>query len=181
MIWKKKKQMNQTKAETVKDFIDRYGIETPEGTIKNGKLHSPYDSHMISRQWEETKKRIYSTYGNACELCGDRYGGLEVHHNTYASFKNEHDNDLIILCKECHYRFHQDLGYGGKKLNYNLGCDTKIKCSLCSQDKGKLKITTTKQDHEIPRRFRRNLILCKFCTKITKKRLVRKLKGMEKK
>jgi len=136
-----------------------------------------YNSYIKSPLWESKKEAIYFNYGNACELCGDKYGGLEVHHNTYSFLKEERNVDLIILCKRCHHQFHQDFGYGGKKLNEERNPPHRTKCSLCAKTNGKLK--TTVQDENAPQFFKRELTLCTFCIKITKEHRVRKVKKIQ--
>ena len=45
-----------------------------------------------------------------CELCNSK-GLLHVHHKTYKNHGNElfHLDDLIVLCKECHEKFHDKM------------------------------------------------------------------------
>ena len=54
----------------------------------------------------------YRKAGFKCQLCG-RKGDLNVHHNTYNSRGNENLKDLIVLCKDCHTKFHNaEVEYG---------------------------------------------------------------------
>ena len=66
-----------------------------------------YKSFLKSRYWIEVKKRILKRDGYKCVLCGSTLE-LNIHHNTYKNFKNEHRhlNDLSTLCNNCHYNVH---------------------------------------------------------------------------
>jgi len=50
---------------------------------------------------------VVSQRGGKCELCGKKKN-LHVHHTTYENHGLEHIhlNDLMVLCKICHAKFH---------------------------------------------------------------------------
>lgn len=68
-------------------------------------LHTPYWDGIRSYKLKKSKYR--------CQLCG-KNGFLNVHHKTYEHHGLEHnrsisDNDLIVLCQNCHEKFHDKL------------------------------------------------------------------------
>lgn len=68
----------------------------------------PYYEYLQSDHWQETRQQALDRAGNACQLCKstDR---LDVHHNTYERLGRELPQDLIVLCHDCHGRFHHKM------------------------------------------------------------------------
>src|SRR6056297_3246105 len=63
-----------------------------------------YKKYIKSAKWQ--KKRILKLNEiDYCEMCGSTEN-LHVHHLTYEHFKNEHMEDLQVLCKKCHMKVH---------------------------------------------------------------------------
>jgi hypothetical protein len=60
-----------------------------------------YDEYMHSEAWAERKRRLFEKRGYSCEMC---YNGrpLEVHHKNYDRLGRELDDDLLIVCVDCH-------------------------------------------------------------------------------
>lgn len=67
-----------------------------------------YTKHMASKAWAEKRAHIFHLRGRACERCGST-DDLEVHHKTYDRLGNEADDDLCVLCEECHEKEHARL------------------------------------------------------------------------
>lgn len=65
-----------------------------------------YDRYISSVVWKNKSEKIKSKRGNKCQVCGGE-NELQVHHNTYDRLGNEDDNDLVLLCKSCHFLFHR--------------------------------------------------------------------------
>lgn len=68
-------------------------------------LNTPY--------WDGVRNYKFIRSKYRCELCGNA-GKLNAHHKTYQNHGREHvksvaDNDLIVLCQECHRKFHDKL------------------------------------------------------------------------
>ena len=64
--------------------------------------HSPeYTAYMQSEKWKRRKARLYNKRGHACERCGSTWQ-LEVHHKNYDRLEHELDDDLLIVCVNCH-------------------------------------------------------------------------------
>lgn len=70
-----------------------------------------YKGYLDSRMWRLLRSAILEMRGNRCELCGKEKSTLNVHHKTYDNLYHEYDHldDLIVLCKECHSKFHDKL------------------------------------------------------------------------
>ena len=65
-----------------------------------------YQKYLQSPEWQSTRKQAIARAGYRCQLCGAYASCLEVHHNTYENLGNAHPTDIIVLCHDCHSRFH---------------------------------------------------------------------------
>ena len=65
-----------------------------------------YHNYINSKPWKEKCKIIKKERENKCQVCGSK-NDLQVHHNTYERLGCENDNDLVLLCKSCHFLFHK--------------------------------------------------------------------------
>lgn len=95
---KKDKQLLERKKERIiyNDFIDSYKKESK-------KLE--YQEYLNSPHWKETRLKALKRAGNRCQLCSSTKD-LNVHHNTYKNKGHEDLNDLVVLCRKCHAKFH---------------------------------------------------------------------------
>ncbi len=68
-----------------------------------GAVYRPY---INSEPWHCRRMLARERVGNKCQFCGstDR---LETHHLSYERLGEEAPEDLIILCRSCHTRFHE--------------------------------------------------------------------------
>lgn len=73
-----------------------------------------------SKAWQDTRKYIFDKYNGICQKCGEP--GEEVHHIIFLRPSNIDDPDialgednLILLCKNCHSLEHQKTNPGFKK------------------------------------------------------------------
>jgi hypothetical protein len=71
-----------------------------------------YDSYLKSDHWKDTRARFYSSglYKGRCECCWKRNKPLDIHHKSYRRIGKEKLNDLIALCRDCHFRLHDLVG-----------------------------------------------------------------------
>lgn len=60
-----------------------------------------YKDYMRSYAWVQRKRRLYAKRGRVCEMCGAA-SYLEVHHKNYDRLGHELDDDLLIVCVDCH-------------------------------------------------------------------------------
>lgn len=65
----------------------------------------PYAEYLQSKHWKHTRTAAIERAGGACQLC-NRTAQLHVHHRTYERLGEELPEDLTVLCKSCHERFH---------------------------------------------------------------------------
>ena len=66
---------------------------------------SDYSKYLKSDEWCEKRDKILKER-KVCELCEDAEN-LHVHHLTYENLHNEKEEDLILLCKSCHFAVHK--------------------------------------------------------------------------
>lgn len=123
---------NRTK-QYIKDYLDPNNSFKKEVSV-NAKIDDIMGSFYVHNFCEEVEKAIrdmdYADFLETpywdgvrnyklkrakycCQLCGGK-GILNVHHKTYENHGREHirmiaDKDLIVLCKDCHEKFHDKL------------------------------------------------------------------------
>lgn len=81
--------------------------------ITNAVLQMSYKDFLNTPYWDGVRSYKLKRAKYCCELCGGK-GVLQVHHKTYEHHGKEHigsvaNKDLIVLCKECHEKFHDKL------------------------------------------------------------------------
>lgn len=67
-----------------------------------------YESYLLSPEWRERRAERIRFAAGKCEVCCSR-DRLEVHHRTYERLGAELMTDLLVLCDDCHGRFHDKL------------------------------------------------------------------------
>lgn len=66
-----------------------------------------YKEYLKTIEWKEKRKICLKKANYKCQLCNSKKQPFQVHHRTYENIGNElENNDLIVLCKECHKKFH---------------------------------------------------------------------------
>ena len=81
------------------------GIDKNRSFLLLSKLES-YKDYLKTYDWNETRKVVLKEANYKCQLCGIKNVKLNVHHNTYENIGNEHRENLIVLCDDCHKKFH---------------------------------------------------------------------------
>jgi hypothetical protein len=66
-----------------------------------------YDTYLASPEWRERSEYMRRKANYRCHLCNDHTTNLNVHHRTYERVGREFDDDLVVLCRDCHERFHR--------------------------------------------------------------------------
>lgn len=79
----------------------------PKSKKKSDKPYIPYKEYLQTEHWLTLSTKIKEDIGK-CQLCGSTHR-LEVHHNNYDNLWNETSKDLIVLCHNCHSKFHDKL------------------------------------------------------------------------
>jgi len=64
-------------------------------------MNEEYRSYLRSTQWREKRKEFLEMAGYECEECGESEG-LQVHHLNYENLGDESEDDVQVLCRECH-------------------------------------------------------------------------------
>ena len=88
---------------TYQGFIS-HGENRHPISIKNLRA-LPYFKYLETPHWQQTRNRALRRAEFKCELCNDN-GQLHVHHKTYENRGQERNADLIVLCSDCHSKFH---------------------------------------------------------------------------
>jgi len=70
-----------------------------------------YYAYINSQDWKDKSERAKKRAGYRCQLCNSPQGEvkLNTHHRTYERLGNEQYSDLIVLCQDCHNKFHNQL------------------------------------------------------------------------
>lgn len=63
-----------------------------------------YKEYLRSEHWQKIRGDIYEAR-KRCEFCGGKKW-LNIHHLSYERLGNELPTDLVVLCKLCHFSFH---------------------------------------------------------------------------
>ncbi len=72
-----------------------------ERRAEKAKTSSDYQKYIDSKEWEETRARIFKRDNYHCVICGTGKN-LSCHHITYENLGIEKDSDLITVCHDCH-------------------------------------------------------------------------------
>lgn len=68
----------------------------------------PYREYLKTDHWIKTRQQARDYFKGKCCLCG-KTKKLHVHHKSYENRGNETMDDLILLCSDCHAKFHDKL------------------------------------------------------------------------
>lgn len=88
-------------------LVEYYPEEFGDAII-NIANNMPYQDYLKSGHWWYARQRKMHKADGHCELCF-KTDHLHVHHKTYDHKGCEHENDLIVLCANCHAKFHDKL------------------------------------------------------------------------
>jgi hypothetical protein len=69
-------------------------------------IQDDYSKYLQSEHWQETRLKALERAQNRCQVCNSP-DDLHVHHRTYDNIGKEPLEDLIVLCRPCHYLFHK--------------------------------------------------------------------------
>lgn len=64
-----------------------------------------YQEYLTTDAWRRKSDFMKTRFGHRCQLC-NRRGNLNTHHRTYERVGAERVDDLTVLCRKCHERFH---------------------------------------------------------------------------
>lgn len=68
------------------------------------------DKYLMSKHWKNLRQKIYEKYKGECQRCKSvvPINACVVHHRTYKRIGNEHENDLVLYCNQCHTMIHKN-------------------------------------------------------------------------
>ena len=64
-----------------------------------------YDDYLCSPEWKYKRMKKLTSSGHICKHCGSKEN-LDIHHLTYERLGRELDEDLLVLCRDCHSKIH---------------------------------------------------------------------------
>ena len=82
-----------------------YSIQFPIRIKETGEIVKTPSGYYRTRHWRMIKKAFKKTHACKCKICGQKKY-LCLHHLTYIRFTKESLNDLVYLCRNCHYEIH---------------------------------------------------------------------------
>lgn len=72
----------------------------------------PYEEYLQTPHWKRKRENKLRAAGRRCQVCNRSSIILNVHHRTYDRLGEELDEDLTVLCRECHRVFHENRRLG---------------------------------------------------------------------
>ena len=85
-------------------YINTKICEDAEVKVKT--KQEEYLDYLNSEKWKKKAARKRKSADNKCQLCNNGKKTLHVHHRSYENVYHERMRDLIVLCEDCHNRFH---------------------------------------------------------------------------
>jgi hypothetical protein len=82
------------------------GVKVLEQQLRQLLIDLPYREYLQTEHWQLTRARAYARASHRCQVC-NASSKLEAHHRTYVNRGCELDEDLVVLCRECHGVFHK--------------------------------------------------------------------------
>ena len=68
--------------------------------------------YLNTEHWKNFKEEALRHFNYKCHKCEidniDNNVTMDVHHLTYCNIGRETFNDVVVLCRECHYAFHKN-------------------------------------------------------------------------
>lgn len=108
------RQLNQLQCEACKQKQKRRSVAQQEEWLREHESRKArivelrtmqYKEYLQTEEWQETRRQALKRADFKCQLCNGR-GLLDVHHRTYERRGYENAKDLIVLCRDCHSKFH---------------------------------------------------------------------------
>jgi hypothetical protein len=90
---------------------------------KQRKKRIRYKEYILSKDWENRRKMMREYFKGNCVLCNRR--SVFVHHRSYKHLGQPNEpQDLVPLCKECHYMFHAHFDYNKENHSFEPRLET---------------------------------------------------------
>ena len=75
----------------------------------------PYAEYLKTEHWKQVRREALERADGRCQVCNSDAPPLDTHHRTYERRGHERPNDVIVLCRDCHGRFHDKLPYSDNR------------------------------------------------------------------
>lgn len=79
-----------------------FPIANRHGHLSRYEKREMYSEYLYSPEWEARRRHIIAQRGPFCEYCEMGDTTLQLHHLTYDRLYEELDEDLKLLCVDCH-------------------------------------------------------------------------------
>jgi 5-methylcytosine-specific restriction endonuclease McrA len=66
----------------------------------------PFAEYRQQPEWRVRRVQALTRARYRCQMGASHDGPLDVHHNTYQNYGDERLEDLVVLCRSCHQKFH---------------------------------------------------------------------------
>jgi len=66
-----------------------------------------YNEYLRTADWKSRKEKFKKLWGNKCVMCGEEKG-ISMHHLNYDCLGKEKMQDIMPLCKKCHFDVHKN-------------------------------------------------------------------------
>lgn len=74
-----------------------------------------YRIYLQSDHWKKLRLLKISQVGYKCQDCGVQKN-IQVHHIRYKKIYNVKTNDLRVLCRDCHIKYHENTSFKKNKV-----------------------------------------------------------------
>jgi len=66
----------------------------------------PFAEYRKQPEWQVRRVQALTRAQYRCQMGSSHDGTLDVHHNCYKNYGDERPEDLVVLCRSCHQKFH---------------------------------------------------------------------------
>jgi 5-methylcytosine-specific restriction endonuclease McrA len=66
----------------------------------------PFAEYRKQPEWQVRRVQALTRARFRCQMGSSRDAPLDVHHNSYQNYGDEKPEDLVVLCRSCHQKFH---------------------------------------------------------------------------
>ncbi len=119
----------EIKNKLIEEYLKKHNIVRTETVSR-----SEHQNFIKSEYWKNLTERYKNIIGQQCELCFSN-DSLCVHHNNYWNKGKETSEDIIILCRKCHNKFHKNVKHFNDYIKL-----LRINDKICVQQKQKIDI-----------------------------------------
>lgn len=99
-----KKESHEEWKNNIKEEMSYISKEVSENNYRNSKK-GQYDIYLYSKEWKLKRDLVLKRDKYICQECKVNQA-IDVHHLNYDRLFNEKLEDLLSLCRECHFKIH---------------------------------------------------------------------------